>query len=436
MIEKIKKAIELIKSTSLPIKVISHFDTDGITSAAIFSRALQRIGKNFTLQIIKGLEEDLIKNLPENHMIIFLDLASGSLKYIKEKSNPFIIFDHHELSQEIPPNVFMVNPLLEGEESLCSAAICYLFAKTLSPQNKDLANLAVIGMVGDSHDQNIGKRYDEIIKDADASVKKGLMIYPSTRPLDKALEYSSSPYIPNVTGSYKGVIELLREANIPKINGSFKALYELTDEEMTNLITSIVLKNPAKINTDKLIGNLYLIKSHNRVEDAREISALINSGSRMGHPYISLGFCLGNKTMKSKAEKVYIEYKQQLVSALKYITEAEKITGNNYTIINAKNNIRDTIIGTVASIISRSPVYTEGTIIIALAYSENKIKVSARIAGREGRNVREVLEKVVVPLGGEVGGHPNAAGCLISKDHESQFIEELKKVLDIELIKV
>ena len=65
-----------------------------------------------------------------------------------------------------------------------------------------------------------------------------------------------------------------------------------------------------------------------------------------------------------------------------------------------------------------------------------QIKVSARLAGRKGRNVREVLNHVVVPLGGEVGGHPNAAGCLISKQHETIFIEELRKVLEVQNINI
>ncbi len=438
MLNKIKEAIEKISlvSEKKQIRVISHFDTDGITSAAIFSRALERWGKPFTLNIVKSLEEDYIKSLPRNNLLIFLDLASGSLKHLNELNAETIIFDHHELTQEFNSNILMVNPVLESQEQISSAGICYLFSKALSMQNKDLANLALIGMVGDVHDQNLNKKYDEIIKDADAIVKKGLLVYPSTRPLDKALEYSSSPYIPNVTGSYKGVIELLREANISKNNGSYKALYELTEEEMTNLITAIMIRNAGKINTEKLIGRLYLLKFHNRLEDARELSALINACSRMGHPFVSLAFCLGNKSLKSKAEKIYIEYKQHLVSALKYVSEAEKISGSNYTIINAKNNIKDTIIGTVASIISRSPIYNEGTIIIALAYNEDKIKVSARITGREGRNVRDVLNSIVVPLGGEVGGHPNAAGCIISKDKEAQFINDLKKVLDIEFVKI
>ncbi len=437
MLEKIKTAIERIKKEEVKqIVVISHFDTDGITSAAIFSRALQRIGKKFSLQIVKNLDEGFIKSLPENNLIIFLDLASGSLKYLKEKNSSIIILDHHEITQEIPENILMINPTLENNDKISSAGIAYLFAKLLSEKNKDLANLAVIGMVGDAHEQDLTKKYGEIIKDAEVTLKKGLLIYPSTRPLDKALEYSSSPYIPNITGSYKAVIELLKEANITRNNGAYKALYELTNEEMTNLITAIILKNPKKIEEEKLIGNIYLLKFHNRLEDARELSALINACSRMGHPEISLGFCLGNKALKIKAEKIYIEYRQHLVSALKYVAEAEKIIGKNYTIINAKDNIKDTIIGTVASIISRSPLYSEGTIIITLAYDKDKIKGSARITGKDGRNVREVLDRVVVHLGGEVGGHPNAAGCIIAKDKESQFIQELQRVLDIEFINI
>lgn len=438
MLSKIKLAIERINelSKTKPIKVISHFDTDGITSAAIFARALKRWNKPFSLQIVKGLDEEFIKTLPEDSILIFLDLASNSLDYLKNKNTEIFIFDHHEIVQEIPENVFMINPILDNHEQLSGAGICYLFAKALSYENKDLATLAVIGMVGDTLEKDLVKVYSEILNDAETIVRKGLLIYPSTRPLDKALEYSASPFIPGVTGSHLGVIELLRDSGISKTGSNYKALYELTKEEMSNLITAVMLRYTGKVIASEIVGNLYLVKFFNKLEDAREFSALLNACSRMDCPKVSLGLCLGNKKDREEAEKIYIEYKQNLVSALKFVAESEKISGKNYTIINAKDNIKDTIIGTVASIISHSPVYSEGTIIIALAYNEDKIKVSARIVGKEGRNVREVLNKVVVPLGGEVGGHPNAAGCLISREQESIFIEELKKVLDIELVKV
>lgn len=436
--DSIKEAVRRIGDLSREktIKVISHYDTDGITSAAIISRVLQRWKKEFSLSIVKNLEEEFIKTLPENQILLFLDLGSGSLNYLKDKKTEIFILDHHEIAQEIPQNVTMINPVLHGDEKLSSAGICYLFGREISEQNKNLATLSVIGMVGDMLEKNISKLYGEILKDADTVVKKGLLLYPSTRPLDKALEYSSSFYIPNVTGSFRGVIELLRDAGIQKNRNEYKALYELTEEEMTNLITAVMLRRVGEANNFEMVGNLYLIKFFNKLEDAREISALINACSRMGFPWVSLGFCLGNKNAVEQAEKIYIKYKQHLVDALRYIDEAEKISGKNYTIINAQDKIKDTIIGTVISIISHSPLYSKGTVIVALAYDEDKIKVSARIVGEEGRNVREVLSKVVIPMGGEVGGHPNAAGCLIAKDKETKFISELKNVLDVELVKI
>ena len=442
MLSAIKSLIEKIdlSSREKPIRIISHYDTDGITSAAIFSRALNRWQKSFSLEIVKGLEEAFILNLPEDKTIIFLDLASSSLHVLKEKKTNVFILDHHEIPKEfhnaIPSNVQIINPHLFKEENISSAAICYLFAKTLNLENKDLASLAVIGMIGDVLEKNLGKIYQEILTDAETTLKKGLLLYPSTRPLDKTLEYCDNPYIPGVTGSFQGCQDILREAKIPKINNKYKALYELTEEEMSNLITAIMLKLPNSSDLHDMIGNIFLTKFFNKLEDARELSALINACSRMGHPYISLGFCLGNKAFKDDAEKIYIDYKQHLVSALRYVSETEKISGKMYTIINAKDKIKDTIIGTVASIISHSPIYEEGTIIVALAYNGDKIKVSARIAGKEGRNVREVLNQAVIPLGGEVGGHHKAAGCLISKEKEEDFLSELRKVLEVELVKV
>lgn len=324
----------------------------------------------------------------------------------------------------------MVNPLFVGAEQMSGAAICYLAAKNVSTENKDLAALAVIGMVGDLQEKIINKTFNDILNDAEITIKKGLLIYPSTRPLDRALEYSSNPYIPGVSGSYRGAIELLREARLESVNGRYKALYELNEEEMSRLITAVAIRCVGNKQHEGLIGNIYLLKFFNTLEDARELSALINACSRMDYPSIALGFCLGNRDARQQAERVYVEYRQSLLAALKYAAGADRITGKDYIIIHGKDHIKDTIIGTVASIISHSPLHPEGLIIIALAYNGNRIKVSARLAGQNGRNVRDVLHQVVIPLGGEVGGHPRAAGCLINREQENAFLTELQNVLN------
>ena len=165
------------------------------------------------------------------------------------------------------------------------------------------------------------------------------MLYPSTRPLDKTLEYSSNIYIPGITGNRSGVIGLLRDANITSENGRYKALYELDEDEMRRLTTSVLLKSNDGAWHENAIGNIFLIKFFNKLEDARELSALINACSRMNYPDIGLGFCLGNKNFRLEAEKIYIEYKQSLVSALKNISESDKVEVKDYIIINAKDKI-------------------------------------------------------------------------------------------------
>jgi single-stranded-DNA-specific exonuclease len=418
------------------ILIISHFDTDGITSASIFIQTLKKIDKRFSLKIVKRLEEQTILELPNDKIIVFLDLASGSLDYLsKIKAEHIFIIDHHEIFQKIPEKVKIINPHLNGKEELSSSSLVYLFCKELNGGDKELAKLAILGMIGDSMEKSIDKLNNLIINDSDIKRKRGLLIYPSTRPLNRTLEYCSNPYIPGVTGNPVGVTKLLRDLGFNYTNGKYKSLIELDDEEMSKLITSIVLKNP-KIKNKEIIGDIFLLKFFNKLEDARELSAIINACSRLGESETAVQFCMESLKAKKRAEIIHTKYKQVIISALKIVSESEKIEGNGFVIINAKEKIKDTVIGTIASILSNSSIYEEGTIIITMAYYDDKIKVSSRNVGKNGRNIREILTSVVEKTGGEVGGHEFAAGCSISQEKEQEFLDFLKKSFEIELVKI
>ncbi|MEM3091957.1 MAG: DHH family phosphoesterase [Candidatus Pacearchaeota archaeon] len=420
------------------ILIISHFDTDGITSAAIMIQVLKKLDRRFSVKILKSLEENFIYSIPKNKIILFLDLASGSLNHIKNAGlKEVFIIDHHEVIQDIPPEVHMLNPWFNGKEKISTSGLVYLFCKEIEKEDKRLIKLAVLGMVGDLMEKNIELISDNIINEPDINKKRGLLIYPATRPINKILEYNSEPYIPDITGNPSGVIELLREVGIKPSNGRYKSLIELTDDETKKLITAIILRNPQARNKD-IIGDIFLIKFYNKLEDARELSAIINACSRLGRSTTALKFCLEVASAKKEAEEIHMQYKQHIISALDFVSKIEKIEGKEFIIINAKDEIKDTLIGTIASILSNSSIYKEGTIIITMAYYDHnkKIKVSARNVGRNGRNVREILNNVIKEIGGEVGGHEFAAGCIIEKDKEKIFIELLKKELEIETIKI
>lgn len=438
--DSLEKEIKVISkkilkdSENKEIFLISHFDTDGITSAAIMIQALEKLDKRFSVKIVKSLEEQLIYELPKNKPILFLDLASGSLDHIKKAGlKDVFIIDHHEIVQKIPEGVTILNPMLISKEKISSAGLVYLFCKEIDPENKRLAKLAVLGMIGDIMEESIEKL--GVIEEGDIKKKKGILIYPSTRPINKALEYCYQPYIPGVTSNFKGVLEMLREVGIEPSNGQYKSLIELNDEETKKLVTAIMLRNPKAKNKD-IIGNVFLLKFFNKLEDARELSAMINACSRLGKSSTALRFCIEVSGARKEAEEIHVKYKQHLISGLKFVSKTEKIQGKGFVIINAGDNIKDTIIGTIASILSKSPLYEEGTIITTMAYYEDKIKVSARNVGKNGRNLREILDLVVKETGGESGGHESAAGCIIARDKEKRFIDLLKKSLEIELVKI
>ena len=436
--EKIKYVVKdfLEKSKDREIQVISHFDTDGITSATIMIQTLKKLDKRFSMKIIKGLEEQFIYDLPKNKITLFLDLASGSLNHISKSGlKDVFIIDHHEIIQEIPENVNMINPELHNKQKISNSCLTYLFCREIYPENKELAKLAILGLVGDMLEKEIDKLNNGILDDGEIKRKRGLIIYPSTRPLNRTLEYCSRPYISGVTGNAKGVLELLREIGLNPTNGKYKSLLELNEEEMEKLVTAIMLRNP-KAKNNEIMGDIFLIKLFNKLEDARELSAKVNACSRFGRSDIAIQFCMEIQKARKMAELIHTKYKQYLISGLKLISEIEKIQGKKFIIINAKNQIKDTMIGTIASILSTSSLYDEGTIITTMAYYDNKIKISSRMVGENGRNVREILNNVIEEIGGEVGGHECAAGCMINKNKEQEFINLLKKNLEIELVKV
>lgn len=434
MKDAVKKFLEI--SGKQEILVVSHFDTDGICSAAIMIQALKRMDRKFSVKILKVLSKDFIDKLEKNKTVVFLDLASGMLSHIGESGlKEVFIIDHHEIIQQIPKNVMIVNPMMHDKEKISSAGLTYLFCKEINAENKKLAKLAVLGMIGDLMEENIDQLDKAILEDYEIKRKRGLLIYPSTRPVNKVLEYNSDPYIMGVTGNPAGVTELLREAGMNPLNGKYKSIIELNKEEMEKLVTAIMLRTRNTNNKD-IVGNIFLLKFFNKLEDARELSARVNACSRLDEPEIALQFCIEVPGARKKAEAIHVKYKQHLISGLEFARNSEKIHGKGFLIINARDRIKDTIVGTIASILSSSSLYEEGTIITTMAYYEDKIKISSRNVGRKGRNVREILDSIVSEIGGEVGGHEFAAGCVISQDKEDHFIEALRKSCEIELVKI
>ena len=132
------------------------------------------------------------------------------------------------------------------------------------------------------------------------------------------------------------------------------------------------------------------------------------------------------------------KYRREIVGGLNWFyenrTSKDVVEGKGFTIINAGENIRDTLIGTVSSILVNNGLFSPGTIILSMAKTiDENLKISIRMAGRKVRkNLKVILEDIAKRVGETAGGHDFAAGALIPGEKEEEFLESAKTVLSKE----
>jgi single-stranded DNA-specific DHH superfamily exonuclease len=151
---KTNQAIEELRAKKPKEAVIVHHDdADGLCSAAITKRALEREGikpKTFCLEkVYTEVIEDLHSKAGQT--IFYADIGSSHADMISEYNkgrNLTIILDHHDPKPSKDPEVFdlnLENYGFKGETDFSGATCCYLFAKILNQKNLDMSYLALVG---------------------------------------------------------------------------------------------------------------------------------------------------------------------------------------------------------------------------------------------------------------------------------------------------
>jgi len=443
---------------SKTVKLISNLDADGITSAAIMIKALERQNLAYSLCILHQLKDENAQELAEEDFdyYIFCDLGSGQLKALNKhfSGKKVFVLDHHEIQGKPDDNIVHINPHdfgFDGSSEVSAAGVSFFFARANSKENEDLAYLAVIGAIGDVQEKNGFKGLNKKILDiavnhGQIKVEKGLKLFGlQTRAVHKLLEYSSDLGIPGVTGSESGAVQFLKRLNIEPVDkkGKWKTLNDLNDDEKKRLVAGIVIKRQTSgvNNPEDVFTNVYLLEGEKpgHFKDAKEFSTLLNSCGRMNNASLGIGSCLGDKKQRAKAVSSLMDYKKEIIHSMNWYKEnagKEKsdriIKGKNYLIINAKDNVLSTMIGTIASMISKNNEMDNNIFVLSMARNQDDTtKVSLRITGNPDEvDLKSVVAELVEQVGGEAGGHQHAAGAIIDTDKEEKFIEHAKVLFD------
>ena len=156
IVSSARRAAEAIRSHGGQLRVISHYDADGIASAAIMVKALTRARKRFHLTLVKQLSEKILGelSLEKPDFVVFLDMGSGHLEMIRRhlKGAGVVIIDHHQMEGSLEGSgIIQANPVDFGiEDNISGSGVTYLVAKAMDVRNKDLSSIALVGAIGDS----------------------------------------------------------------------------------------------------------------------------------------------------------------------------------------------------------------------------------------------------------------------------------------------
>lgn len=443
-IERIARIVKpIIKLKN--VKIFAHYDGDGIASASILAKMLIRENINFQLKFLKQLTSETISeiNVRKNDFLFFLDFGSGQLDLLEQflEKTHILILDHHEPKNLFHLNLFHLNPLLYGENT-SSSVLCYLFAKFFNPRNSDLADISIVGAIADLQDEKwelkglTRKVLEEAITLGKISITKGLRIYGRTsRAIHKALAYSFDPFIPGISGSESNAVQFLSDLGIKiKENNRWKKLSDLSIEEQKKLASAIIIER-IKANhseAEDIFGEIYtLLEKPKEFQDAREIATILNACGRTGNTGIGLRICLNDFSCIEKINCILNNYKKLISEGLKLIKDKKIILSSKYAnFILGKDKISESLIGTITTITLNSNLLDVKKPIFGLVETEDgNIKVSARASRDLKINLRNILIRAVKKIGGEAGGHKFAAGALIKKGKEEEFIKTINSLL-------
>ena len=438
------------------VLLISHMDADGISAAGILGKALFRAGANFCIRIERWLDEKVVDyaclQSKEDTLVIFTDMGSGYLDILRAKAEDkeIIILDHHQPIGKPSETFLQVNPHLfgiDGSREISSAGISYLVAKSMDESNIDLACLAVVGALGDLQDKyeerSLGGVNELIVNDA---IKSGLLSIETdllffgreTRPIHKAIAYTTNPYIPGISGEEDKTLAFLSELNIElKRNERWRALRDLTPEEKRKIFSALhdymISKGFRSDTAMKLLGTVYVLvkeEAWTPLRDAREFALLLNATGRMGVSGLGVAICMGDRGLAyEEAIKALEDYRQTITRYLRWLDENQDRIEEweNIYVLHGEKEIDEKAISAIATIVSTNLPKPEKPLIAYSFIPEEKVlKISARTTdslARVGMNLGEIIGVAAEKCSGMGGGHDIAAGAQIPYEQKKQFLK-------------
>jgi Single-stranded DNA-specific exonuclease len=409
------------------VRVISHNDADGLTSAGIICQALMRKDIRFHTTIVPRLDRsvvDIVKaSAADDDLVLFCDMGSGQSEIISEIKQEIVVLDHHVPVGKTPAKV-LVNPHLvgiDGAMHISGSGTTFFVAMEMEPANIDLAGLAIAGAVGDKQLFSTlnGHILEEAVNAEVVTVKKGLRI--GDGDLAKVLEYTPEPYL-DITGDREKIDNFL---DILGLHGNIEDLDPDQTKKLTSAVALKLAKHASPEAIDAAIGDVYILNKE-IVHNVYDLVAILNTCGKADKGGMGLSICMKNDTHLAEATDMAMSHQISIVENIKKGMDMVKQGKSIGYLIGEEMESTGMIASTFVRYVNPEMPF------VAVNQVEDLVKVSARgtrALVEKGLDLSFALREAAKLVGGEGGGHNVASGASIPPGTAEQFIAKVDEIV-------
>lgn len=431
---RLDEAVSLLKSHRGRVRIISHYDPDGMSSAGVVCRMVRRLGLEFHASLHRSLDPDLVSGIrsstPERDLVIFSDMGSGMLHHLEQLPNKVIVIDHHSPG-EGGGSIIHLNPHLfgiDGAREASGSSFALALAVSADEANWDSVGLALAGAVGDRQNMGGFTGYNEEMAVAAAGRKliklenvpnlKGATVYD-------ALIESPEPYFAGITGRKRETSRMLKWLGLERES----ELGKLDDEGKRHLVSLCALRLLRQGATPEAIGELvgmrYWLYDWGMYAD--ELSALLNACSRQGELGTGLALAMGDAPARERAEGLVKAHKEYIITHLRELEAEPPKPMKHIQFFKAEEVSYAGVLAGLGALY----FFDSSKATIGMAEKDGEFHISARAPRAlvsAGLDLGAACREAGASAGGRGGGHDIAAGATVPAAGEQRFLAELDRL--------
>lgn len=432
-LKKVKEIGDYISSQSY-IRIFSHNDADGIVSASIIMKTLNKKKIKYHITFVSKIDIHFINQFHNellNSTVLFLDIGCGSFNLLSNYDN-IVILDHHKYNNKLNSsciNNYILNSEdfnISGSFYACASSICYIVSKCIDSENIKLSSLALVGIDGD---RQLYKYINEVVLN-DAK-NNGLIDERYGYKFGDGNLYdifftSIEPYL-DINGDKDKIKTFFLSIGLEN-----KKVSSLSSDEL-NTFKLCIRKELEKYGCEssiEFIFGVHNILKNSLISNIHEFSTLLMSCSQLNRPSLGVSLCFNNHGSLIEAHNILTKTKNDIFSEflIVYNTRNEL----EYLCYFIGENILSA--GEIASSISRYCFCSKS--IICFNITNSNIKVSGRCTMKlvsSGVDLSLAFNEAAQLVGGTGGGHSIASGGIIPLGTIDKFVNRVNLILKNQL---